>query len=98
MRTHEVDTDIEFPPGGNKGCMVITVHELDYPIKVPLHLSKQKIVEALAPSIARAYAQGASDGVETAVRDCIGTLIACEYHDAARVIKRTLAQAPPEKV
>lgn len=94
MRSHQVDTDIEFQPGGGKGRMIITVHETDQRIEVPLYPSKQEIVDSLALRIAEAYAQGASEGVDTAVKDCINTLIACEYHDAARVIKRCFA--PPE--
>lgn len=75
---------------------MITVHEMDKPINVSLSLSKQRIVETLAPRIAEAYQQGASDGVDSAVRDCINTLIVCEYHSAARVLERTmLAQGAP---
>ena len=87
MRTHEVDTDIEFPPGGGKGKIVITVHETDQRIEVPLHLSKQAIVEAIAPRIAEAYAEGAFEGITVGVKDCINTLIAAGYTDAADYLK-----------
>ncbi len=84
MRTHEVDTDIEFPPGGGKGKVIIT----DQRIEVPLHLSKQAIVEAIAPRIAEAYMDGACTGVETAVKDCVNTLIAAGYTDAAAYLDK----------
>ena len=86
MRTHEVDTDIEFPPGGGKGKIVITVHETDQRIEVPLHLSKQAIVELLAVEISKAHSGGASHGVEVAVKDCINTLVRAGHEEAAEYL------------
>lgn len=60
---------------------MITVHELEKRITVPLSLSKHAIVDHLAKEIGKAVHEGAITGMESAVRDCINTLKFYDYNE-----------------